>query len=57
MGLFSKNADRKIAAYQRELIDIHYREVDTMYKKMRGVAPRLPQSYKCNEKSVPSGQF
>lgn len=36
MGLFSKNADRKIAAYQRELIDIHYREVDTMYKKMRG---------------------
>ncbi|MBQ2737041.1 MAG: sensor histidine kinase [Clostridia bacterium] len=36
MVLFSKNADRKIAAYQRELIDIHYREVDTMYKKMRG---------------------
>ena len=36
MGLLSKRADKRIAAYQRELIDIHYREVDTMYKKMRG---------------------
>lgn len=36
MGLFSRRANQKIAAYQRELIDIHYREVDTMYRKMRG---------------------
>jgi len=36
MGLLSKRADKRIAAYQRELIDIHYREVDTMYRKMRG---------------------
>ena len=36
MGLFSKRANRRITAYQRELIDIHYREVDTMYRKMRG---------------------
>ncbi|MBO5111385.1 MAG: GHKL domain-containing protein [Clostridia bacterium] len=36
MGLFSRRVDRQIAAYQRELIDIHYKEVDTMYRKMRG---------------------
>ena len=36
MGLFSKRVDRQLAAYQRELIDIHYKEVDTMYRKMRG---------------------
>lgn len=36
MGLFSKRRDKQLAAYQRELIDIHYREVDTMYRKMRG---------------------
>ena len=36
MGLFSKRANRRITAYQRELIDTHYREVDTMYRKMRG---------------------
>ncbi|WP_236023822.1 sensor histidine kinase [Bifidobacterium miconis] len=30
-----KAADRALAAYQRELIDTHYREVDTMYTKMR----------------------
>lgn len=36
MGLLFKRADKRIAAYQRELIDIHYREVDTMYRKMRG---------------------
>ena len=36
MGLFSKRVDRQLAAYQRELIDIHYKEVDTMYREMRG---------------------
>ena len=36
MGLFSKWIDKRIAAYQRELINIHYNEVDNMYRKMRG---------------------
>ena len=36
MGFLSKRMDRRISAYQRELIDTHYREVDTMYRKMRG---------------------
>lgn len=36
MKLFTKRAERRIAAYQRELIDVHFREVDTMYRKMRG---------------------
>ena len=36
MSFLSKYVDKKLAAYQRELIDIHYREVDTMYRKMRG---------------------
>ena len=36
MGLFSKWIDQRIATYQRELINIHYNEVDNMYRKMRG---------------------
>lgn len=36
MSLLSKYIDKRISNYQRELIDIHYREVDTMYRKMRG---------------------
>lgn len=36
MSLFSKQIDRRIAAYQRELIETHYQEVDNMYRKMRG---------------------
>lgn len=36
MSFLSKRADRQIAAYQRELIETHYREVDNMYRKMRG---------------------
>ncbi len=36
MSFFSKKIDRRIGAYQRELIETHYQEVDTMYKKMRG---------------------
>ena len=36
MKIFSKRLDARIAAYQRELIDTHYREVDNMYRQMRG---------------------
>ncbi len=36
MGLFSRMVDKRLAAYQRELIDTHYQEVDTMYRQIRG---------------------
>ncbi|MCD8118117.1 MAG: ATP-binding protein [Lachnospiraceae bacterium] len=36
MSLFSRQIDKRIAAYQQELIETHYREVDTMYHQMRG---------------------
>ena len=36
MSLFSRQIDKRIAAYQRELIETHYQEVDNMYRKMRG---------------------
>lgn len=36
MSILSKYVDKRLSAYQRDLIDIHYREVDTMYRKMRG---------------------
>ena len=36
MSLFSKQIDKRIATYQRELIETHYQEVDNMYRKMRG---------------------
>ncbi len=36
MGLLSGLIDRRIAAYQRELIEIHYPEVENMYRQMRG---------------------
>ena len=36
MPLFSKLIDKRIAAYQRELIEIHYAEVENMYRQMRG---------------------
>ncbi len=36
MSLFSKQIDKQIAAYQRELIDTHYQEVDNMYRQIRG---------------------
>lgn len=36
MGFFSKSIDKKIASYQRELIETHYREVDNMYRQIRG---------------------
>lgn len=36
MGLFSRRMERRIAAYQRELIETHYREVNNMYRQIRG---------------------
>lgn len=36
MSLFSKQIDKRIAAYQRELIETHYREVENMYGQIRG---------------------
>lgn len=36
MPLFKKKEDQRIAAYQRELIETHYAEVENMYKKIRG---------------------
>lgn len=36
MSFFSKQIDKRIAAYQRELIENHYREVENMYRQIRG---------------------
>jgi len=36
MKFFDKLVDRRIAAYQRELIEIHYAEVENMYRQIRG---------------------
>jgi len=36
MRLFSKRIDKQISAYQQELIETHYREVDNMYRQIRG---------------------
>ena len=36
MSFFSKRIDKQLAAYQRELIETHYREVDNMYRQIRG---------------------
>lgn len=36
MSLFSRKARRQIAAYQNELAETHYREVENMYQQMRG---------------------
>lgn len=36
MSFFSKQIDKRIAVYQRELIETHYREVENMYRQMRG---------------------
>lgn len=36
MKLFSKQIDKRIAAYQRELIETHYQEVENMYRQIRG---------------------
>ncbi len=34
--MFGKRANRRIEAYQRELLKTHFLEVDNMYRKMRG---------------------
>ena len=34
--MFSKQIDKRIAAYQRELIETHYAEVENMYRQIRG---------------------
>ena len=36
MGFFSRKIDQKIASYQHELTETHYREIDNMYQKIRG---------------------
>ncbi len=36
MSIFSRAIDRRIAEYQKDLAAIHYREVDNMYREMRG---------------------
>lgn len=36
MKLFSRLLDRRIASYQQELIETHYREVDNMYRQICG---------------------
>lgn len=36
MGLFSKRIEKQIESYQHELIETHYREVDNMYRQIRG---------------------
>ena len=36
MSFFSKQIDKRIVAYQRELIETHYREVENMYRQIRG---------------------
>ena len=36
MGLLDKRIDSRIAAYQRELIETHYAEVENMYRQIRG---------------------
>lgn len=36
MGFLEKKIDHQLAAYQRELIETHYREVENMYRQIRG---------------------
>ena len=36
MPFFAKSSEKKLAAYQNELIATHFAEVDNMYQKMRG---------------------
>ena len=33
---FDKMIDKRIAAYQSELLTTHYAEVENMYRRMRG---------------------
>lgn len=34
--MFEKRTEKKLAAYQRELMETHYAEVENMYRQMRG---------------------
>ncbi|MDE6108022.1 MAG: GHKL domain-containing protein [Oscillospiraceae bacterium] len=36
MSFFAKQIDKRLAAYQRELVDTHYQEVENMYRQVRG---------------------
>ncbi len=36
MSFLDKKIDKRLVAYQQELIETHYREVENMYQKMRG---------------------
>ena len=36
MGFLSKKIEKQISAYQSELIETHYREVENMYRQIRG---------------------
>lgn len=36
MKFFSRKIDQQIASYQHELTETHYREIDNMYRKIRG---------------------
>lgn len=36
MSFLTKQIDKRLAQYQRELVDTHYREVDNMYRQIRG---------------------
>ncbi len=36
MGFLSKKMEKQISAYQSELIETHYREVENMYRQIRG---------------------
>lgn len=36
MSILSKQIDKRLAAYQQELIETHYAEVENMYKQIRG---------------------
>ncbi len=36
MSFLSRQIDKRLAAYQRELIETHYQEVENMYRQIRG---------------------
>ena len=36
MELFAKKIEKQLASYQQELIETHYREVENMYRQIRG---------------------
>ena len=36
MSFLSRQIDKQLAAYQRELIETHYQEVENMYRQIRG---------------------